>query len=290
MLIVAATDFSKGASLAVGRAARIAGERNGRLLLAHVLNETAWAGVGAALHRGGRKRPDASEVASAMPESEARRLARRLGRRVEGVLLRGAVSDALADLVAARGADLLVMGAHGEKWLRYLLVGGTALKVLRRSTCPVLVVRRSPRRAYGKTVVAVDLSDRAVAVARAAFALLPGAEHHLVHAFHVPFEGRMRLAGSTEREIDRLRLNAHREAKLGLDPLASRSRGRSPVRITKELDCGHAASVIMVMQGRLRPDLTVLGKHSGPAGMERVLGSTTQNVPYNSPGDVLVVP
>ncbi len=290
MLIVAATDFSKGASLAVGRAARIAGERNARLLLAHVLNETAWAGVGAALHRGGRKRPDAGEVASATLESEVRRLARRLGCHVEGILLRGAVSDALADLVAARGADLLVMGAHGEKWLRYLLVGGTALKVLSRSSCPVLVVRRSPRRAYGKTVVAVDLSDRAMAVAGAAFALLPDAEHHLVHAFHVPFEGRMRLAGATEREIDRLRLAAHREAKRGLDALASRSRGRSPVRISGELDCGHAASVIMVMQGRLRPDLTVLGKHSGPAGMERVLGSTTQNVLYNSSGDVLVVP
>jgi len=188
------------------------------------------------------------------------------------------------------GADLLAMGAHGEKWLRYMLIGGTALKVLRRSVCPVLVVRRSRRRAYAKTIVAVDLSNKAMQVAKAAFALLPDAEHHLVHAFHVPFEGRMRLAGSTEREIDRLRLLARREAKRGLDAFTKRGRGRSAVRVSKELACGHPASVIMEMQGLLRPDLTVLGRHSGPAATERLLGSTTQNVLYNSSGDVLVVP
>lgn len=290
MLIVAATDFSKGASLAVERAARLAGERNARLLLAHVLNEAVWASVKSAFGRGRGKPVDPGDIASEMLASQVQGLVRRLGHRVDGILLRGTASDALAEFVSAQRADLLTMGAHGEKWLRYMLIGGTALKVLRRSVCPVLVVRRSPRRAYEKTIVAVDLSDKAIQVAKAAFALLPDSEHHLVHAFNVPFEGRMRLAGSTEREIDRLRLLARREAKRGLDGLAVRVGGKTGVRIPRELTCGHPISVIMEMQAYLRPDLTVIGRHSGPAGTERLLGSTTQNVLYNSPGDVLVVP
>lgn len=290
MLIVAATDFSKGASLAVERAARLAEERNARLMLAHVLNESVWASVRSALGRGRRKPVDPGDIASEMLASRVQGLVRRLGPRVDGILLRGTASDVLAEFIAAQRADLLAMGAHGEKWLRYMLIGGTALKVLRRSVCPVLVVRRSRRRAYAKTIVAVDLSNKAMQVAKAAFALLPDAEHHLVHAFHVPFEGRMRLAGSTEREIDRLRLLARHEAKRGLDAFTKRGRGRSAVRVSKELACGHPASVIMEMQGLLRPDLTVLGRHSGPAATERLLGSTTQNVLYNSSGDVLVVP
>lgn len=205
MLIVAATDFSEGASLAVERAARLAEAREARMYLVHVCNEAPWGSLRDVLGRRGRKKADPCAAANELLEAHVGGLARRLGHRVEGVLLRGSASDALADFVATRRPDLLVMGAHGEKWLRYTLIGGTALKVLRRSEVAVLVVRRSPRGVYGKTIVAVDLSDRAVTVAGAAFALLPDAEHHLVHAYHVPFEGRMRLVGSTEREIDRFR-------------------------------------------------------------------------------------
>lgn len=39
------------------------------------------------------------------------------------------------------GADLIVIGTHGRKGLPRLALGSTAEGVLRRATCPVLVVR-----------------------------------------------------------------------------------------------------------------------------------------------------
>jgi universal stress protein A len=54
------------------------------------------------------------------------------------------VGHAAAEIVAAGGAvgaDLVVMATHGRKGVSHLVLGSVAEKVVRESTCPVLVVR-----------------------------------------------------------------------------------------------------------------------------------------------------
>ncbi|TDK27139.1 universal stress protein [Luteimonas aestuarii] len=52
-----------------------------------------------------------------------------------------APADAILEVAAERGADLIVMASHGRTGLRKLLLGSQAQAVLGRSTLPVLVVR-----------------------------------------------------------------------------------------------------------------------------------------------------
>ena len=52
----------------------------------------------------------------------------------------GRAQSDIADTAKAVGADLIIMGTHGQSGLKSLLLGGTAERVLRHSACPVLTV------------------------------------------------------------------------------------------------------------------------------------------------------
>lgn len=51
------------------------------------------------------------------------------------------VASALLRCVQRRGADLVVMGTHGRRGLRRMVIGSVAERFVRYATCPVLLVR-----------------------------------------------------------------------------------------------------------------------------------------------------
>jgi nucleotide-binding universal stress UspA family protein len=53
----------------------------------------------------------------------------------------GAIADQLAALAAEIGADLLIVGTHGRRGIRRMMLGSVAEKTVRLAPCPVLVVR-----------------------------------------------------------------------------------------------------------------------------------------------------
>jgi len=57
------------------------------------------------------------------------------------------------------GAELVVLGAHGEHFFKDLLLGTTAEKVVRKGDRLVLVVKRPARGAYRRVLAAVDFSE-----------------------------------------------------------------------------------------------------------------------------------
>jgi len=52
----------------------------------------------------------------------------------------GLPADEILSVAGEQGADLLVMGSHGHGALYHLFTGSVVTGVLKRSTCPVLVV------------------------------------------------------------------------------------------------------------------------------------------------------
>lgn len=55
-------------------------------------------------------------------------------------LHRGDAAETIVDVAREQEVDLIVMGTHGRKGLRHLLVGSVAERVVRMATCPVLTV------------------------------------------------------------------------------------------------------------------------------------------------------
>lgn len=56
------------------------------------------------------------------------------------ILVQGSTADMILKEASKRQADLIVIGSHGHGAAYHLLVGNVGEQIIRRSTCPVLVV------------------------------------------------------------------------------------------------------------------------------------------------------
>jgi nucleotide-binding universal stress UspA family protein len=109
---------------------------------------------------------------------------------------------------------------------------------------------------------------------------------HVVHAYHVPFEGFVSPAPSARRESDHRREFRER-ANAGLAALLGRYEG-SGVRWKKSVSAGDARALIYDEVIRIRADVVALGTH-GRSGLAHVLvGSVAEWVLASAPCDALV--
>jgi nucleotide-binding universal stress UspA family protein len=74
---------------------------------------------------------------------EGAALARDAGLTAEGLAIADEISvaETLVRVTQERDAPAVVVGAHGYSRMRELLLGSTSREVIRRATCPVVVVR-----------------------------------------------------------------------------------------------------------------------------------------------------
>jgi nucleotide-binding universal stress UspA family protein len=286
--ILAATDFSAPARHAAQRAARLANEAGAALHLMHALPAGAlhelqtWLGAG---HAAALRVQDEAQRRLDELAADLRRHARHA--RIDATCASGQVLDAIDREAAARDADLLVLGARGESFLRRLVLGTTAERLLRRTTRPVLVVRQLPHERYRRVLVAVDFSpgsEHALAMARR---VAPQAQLVLCHAWAVPFEGKLQYAGVDDATIEHYRRKTHDAAQRRLQALAGDA-GLAPGRWEPCIVEGDASRCLVEQEQERNCDLVAVGKHGQSATEDLLLGSVTKHVLAEGSADVLV--
>ncbi len=218
--ILAATDLSAPARHAAERAALLASMTQGTLDLLHVIP----AGPLDRLRRLVREVPaDAEQRLVDVAREDLRQLAEGLLKKYQvtaGVrVISGLIPRRLNEEADALGADLVVLGARGRSFVQHLLLGSTAEKMVGHAARPLLVVKQPPREAYRRLLVPVDFSPASLPALRLARALAPEAEMILLHAFDVPFEGKLRLAGVAEDTVEIYRVVAREEARQKMDEI-----------------------------------------------------------------------
>ena len=179
---------------------------------------------------------------------------------------------------AAHDIDLIVMGTHGRRGLRRMMVGSVAEEVVRLALCPVFTVRSHTTRdddmdawVIRRVLTPVDLSKRSVFAARhaAALAAVYGADLDLVYVLDtmsVPTGPYDAIGGVAYQGLSE-------QAKKGLDALANELEEEVPAvrgRITSHIRLGHVVSEILGLAETRGADLLVLASH-GHTGLERLL-------------------
>jgi len=141
--ILAAVDGSEASSRGLREALRLAKSGNAQLTLLHVVNEFyAYANLeGAGL---------GADVSAAL-RKDGERLLERLAAQAEKAGVRtktvlrevdaGPVADVIVREARKQRADLIVLGTHGRRGVRRLVLGSDAEQVVRTSRVPVLLVR-----------------------------------------------------------------------------------------------------------------------------------------------------
>lgn len=287
--LLAPTDLSAPARQAAERAARLADGGGVRLVLQHVVSSGA---LDTLRQLFGAAPGDLQQRLLDEAREELRGLGaallERCGVDAELHLGSGAVAAEIASEADALDADLLVLGARGASLVHDLLLGSTTERVLRKTGRPLLVVRRAAAHAYRRVLLPVDFSPRsrqAVAMARA---LAPQAELLLLHAFEVPFEGRLRHAGVGEAELAALTASARCEAEACMAELVAAS--GLPTAAVQSLVLHGDASVHILDQQQLHgSELIVIGKRGQGVLEELLLGSVTRHILTQARSDVLVI-
>lgn len=285
--ILAATDLSAPARHAAERAARLAHEHQAALTLMHVTSAgvlqelRGWLGAG-------------SDAEARIGDESARALSTLAGElhHARDVVVRpvsscGHVLDEIDREAQACNADLVVLGARGEGFMRRLAMGTTSERLLRRATCPVLVVRQTPHERYRRVLVGVDLSPWSLDAVQTAMRVAPHARLMLLQSWQVPFEGKLTYAGVEAAAVDRYRRQARDHATHQLHALAQAAGLKSGEWEPLILE-GDASRQLLEQEQERDADLVVMGKHGRSAMQDLLLGSVTKHVLAEGSADVLV--
>lgn len=288
--ILAATDLSAPARHAVDRGFRLAAEHGARYTVVHALelglidNLQGLLGEDTAALRQHLEAQARATLAQQVDDP-----ARHRGVAAVAQVLAATPLDAIRQAAASDDAELLVLGARGESFLRHALLGSTASRLLRKMAGrPLLMVKQPPHEPYRRLLVPVDFSPasaRALAFARR---LAPTADLVLLHAFELPFEGKLAYAGVEADVIAHLLRKLREECRLRLHRLADEA-GLAAIDYSGQLLHGDPSQQIVAQEQEQDCDLIVIGKHGAGLAEELLLGSVTKHVLAESQGDVLVV-
>ena len=276
--------------LAVARAA------GGRVYLVHATEmETLIASPEAG------SSPDLVPGQTAWAEEKLRQQIQRLGitdsELAGSAVLSGSPHRALIETAHTAGADLIVVGATGSGPLAAELLGSTADRVLRKATCPVLVVRGELPVPPRRVLAPVDLSA------------VSG------NAFRCGLDLLAQIAGSGDVEVrsiyalsflDALALNRKRrpdatqEASVSFEQVEQaeaeelrrfvlENAAMAPFKVETAVLPGEARFEILQELSERPADLVMLGTH-GRGGLDRLLlGSVASTVARKAPCSVLLI-
>jgi len=289
--ILVATDVSVAGNRAVTAAAERARAASAALRIVHVAPSRRmlaglWGSSTSAMHDVQRQ---AAVALRHLADSidPARQLELSTG------VVTGPATRKIISAVSDYGADLLVIGAHGEQEMTIGQpgLGGTANKLVTAASCPLWLVRKPLQDVPTDGVIAaVDLGELSVSVLQWAAWHAAGSQLHVLHAYDVPFASRLETYGFstgtldvyTEAEQERL------DRELGT-LIAAADCDSSVERI---IERGDAASRLFAQIRRLKPAVVVVGKHG--VTRRRIantkFGSVCRYAAFFSPTDVLIVP
>lgn len=140
-------DFSEFADRALDRAARMSTEKSGKLILVHILVNPFLFDGGSHLLSNNVMAVDLMDKIKEESNVELQKLKDELLKKYPNLELdivqveSNDIGDAIVSQSDKSEADLIVMGSHGRKGLRRLVMGSVAEYVLREAKCPVMIVK-----------------------------------------------------------------------------------------------------------------------------------------------------
>lgn len=182
---------------------------------------------------------------------------------------------------ASKQADLTVVGSSSVDVAR---TGPVARRVAETSRTDVLIVKRQPRVAYRRVVVAVDLSEASRRAVERAMWIAPDADYQLVFSLPTRFDTVMADAGMFPEEIDLNRKRRLETAEAKMAEFAARWEGKVRTLVAD----GPPLETIEETVRRRSADLVVASSRGAGATRMVLLGTVVSGLLDAAPCDVAV--
>ncbi|MCG5513075.1 universal stress protein [Ectothiorhodospira shaposhnikovii] len=289
--ILFATDLSAGADNAGRRALQLAASEGARLRVVNVipaptLDETVLK----------RWRGDADTLMADLVEATEQAMAERM-------TALGAADDLDMDIRCVRGqghkqilaearefgADLIVVGSHGQRSFKEILLGTTTQNLVHHADRPILVVKKPVQGAYRHIVVPVDYSERTRSALRLAAALSPEETLRAVHAYNMDSLDEVLRNRVVASEVARIKQEVRAEQEQELNDFLAGC-GLPTERLSAELRLGYAPDVLERAVQEFRAELVVMGTHGRNRLQDALLGGVARRVVHQvQDADVLLI-
>jgi nucleotide-binding universal stress UspA family protein len=278
--ILVPIDFSEPSRMALQYGLTLANRFNGRVIAAHVVQESSAKG-------------SESEALRVLRDFQPSTYNRTVD--VQVVVRTGAVSTELLKLTIDEDVDLVVMGTHGRTKLQRWFIGSVTERMLRQVPVPLLTVSNVDSETQGMGLVALkrilyatDLSETARGGLQCAMSLARATGAHLtvMHSVYYPDRALWAPAGANFDE-ERLECRSYIGNRItefvAKDPLP-----QIPVDI--EVVQGRPFEKILQVAAERSADVIVINLQSKPSLERAFLGSTAERVVRLSPIPVLSIP
>jgi nucleotide-binding universal stress UspA family protein len=212
------------------------------------------------------------------------------------VIEAGSVGDGLLVQAAALDAEMMVIGTHGRSGFERLLLGSVAEKILRKASCPVLVVPRHAAAVppgdsapFTEIVCAIDFSASSARALAYALDVAQEADARmtLLHVIEMPPELRA-LPRAEGIDVPAVRAAAEADCLQRLRAAVPES-AHTYCAIHTEVIEGNPAREIVRMAEQRGADLIVMGVQGRSAVDMLIFGSKTHAVLHHAPCPVLTV-
>lgn len=284
--IVAATDFSRGSTRALHRAAQLAALHGARLHLVTVLPDD-WLGQLRAWFGGAEVPASVDAIRDRLNEAVGA-LSQPGPRDVSTEVLEGDPRDEIAAFAQRARAQFVVVGARGRSLVGEAVLGSTALALLERCDMPILLARNEAQKDYAHLLAGIALEPASTEALNFAAELCPDAEITLVHAYEDPFAAELFIGQASPAAEAHYRRRARRTARQSFDDFVAQL-GPLAERCGHELEHGPPGQMLARQAEHQRADLVVLGSRRKGALEAALLGSVASNVALMVKADVLLV-
>jgi nucleotide-binding universal stress UspA family protein len=208
----------------------------------------------------------------------------------------GFVHEEIVAQLGTTHADLLVLGTHGRSGFQRLFLGSVTEKVIRKTTCPTLVVPpRAPDVPAGSPIqfrrilCAVDFSESSLDALAHAINMAEEANAQLTVLHVVEFPLMLNVEPTMPAvDLSRLREPAASDGRRKLEELIPEE-ARTYCTVDTAVVEGRAYREILRQATERQSDLIVMGVHGRGALDLLVFGSTTHHVIRASACPVLIV-
>ncbi len=279
--LLLATDLSARGDRALDRAAFLARQWNGDLIVFHAIEPDPMRRLSARAQDAPswRRPPDPRRAA----ENRIRRDLREEDVAYSVIVEEGEVVDAILRVAEREACDLIVLGTARDETLGRMTLGNTVDDLVRRSPVSVLIVKSRPRGAYRHLLVGTDFTDESRHGLEVAAKAFPDAVITLMHAFQLPY--RTLLSDSAlSHEFSSMEME---EMEAFLDGAALSDEARS--RVHPIIEHGPPEIMFRTFVEERDADLTVIGAFGRGLMFHMLIGGNARRIVDATPSDVLVV-
>jgi universal stress protein E len=288
--ILVATDFSRAGQAAVDRAAQLASQHRAELRLIHASPDwhlfSRWTSAKEEHYRA------VIEHAHQAMRAEVDRLATQFGITAQGGVSLGKASRVIGQAAVHYHPSLIIAGARGEHQPRISpeAFGGTTLKLLLRTSYPLLLVRGWDPKPYRVSIGAVhDLCELSRRVVFWGSSLVGSGDCHLMHAYEAPYFERTRACGLSAAEIDECATATEAEARRIVSGVLTAAAPEAHMH--SHIVRGNPLGCLVTEVAHYQPTLVVLGRREpGTESSAEPFGTEGLRMAYHCAVDTLVVP